>query len=175
MHPWNAQHLLQQLNAAPGQFQLSSITPWIKQFSGSHSGRVWHGRVPPKSTSRRTNRNAYALPPLLSCCSRLSHKCGWAFGLSMHVVWIRLTGAVVIDILHHLAHNAVQPERCRYNSPWAAIHSHRKHSRTHGLCNWNAERPHWIRIPIQWFCLSLWKMFGPKTIKQRRPCKKDWN
>ena len=37
-----------------------------------------------------------------------------SFGLSMHVVRIRLTGAVVIEILHHLTHNTVQPERCRY-------------------------------------------------------------
>ena len=128
-----------------------------------------------KAQAEKTNRNMYALPPLLSCCSLLSHKCGWVFGWSMHVVRIRLTGAMVIEILHHLTHNTVQPERRRYISPWAANYSHRKHSRTHGHYNWNAERPHWIRIPIQWFCLPLWNMFVPKTIKQRRPCKKDWN
>ena len=78
-----------------------------------------------KAQAEKTNRNTYALPPLLSCCSLLSHKCGWVFGLSMHVVRIRLTGAMVIEILHHLTHNTVQPERCRYISPRAAIYSHR--------------------------------------------------
>ena len=173
----HALHMWTRLTSA---LMFISVPLFASQINQKHtdqcvSGRVWHGQVPPKSTSRTTNRNTYALPPLLSCCSLLSHKCGWVFGWSMHVVRIRLTGAMVIEILHHLTHNTVQPERRRYISPWAANYSHRKHSRTHGHYNWNAERPHWIRIPIQWFCLSLWKMFVPKTIKQRRPCKKDWN
>ena len=51
-----------------------------------------------KAQAEKTNRNTYALPPLPSCCcSLLSHKCGWVFGLNMHVVRIRLTGANTFD------------------------------------------------------------------------------
>ena len=51
IHPWNAQHLLQQLNAAPSQFQLSSITPWIRQSSNPGwylQGHAQRGLVPLK-------------------------------------------------------------------------------------------------------------------------------
>ena len=47
---------------------------------------VWCEQVSKKNTSWTTCK-AHALAPLRSCCTLLSHKCGWAFGSSVHVDW----------------------------------------------------------------------------------------
>ena len=58
----------------------------------------------PKKTQAEQPGEAYALAPLRSCCTSLSHRCGWAFGSSAHVDWqvqwsIRFcTGGVVAMI-----------------------------------------------------------------------------
>ena len=41
----------------------------------------------PKKTQAEQHVEAYALAPLRSCCTLLSHRCGWAFGSSVHVDW----------------------------------------------------------------------------------------
>ena len=116
------------------------------------SNGVWHGQVSQK-TQGGQHMKTYALAPLRSCHTLLSHKCGWAFGSSVHVDWqvqrsikFCTTSCITRPIQKDANTIPLDPQ----------FNLIEGNARINGHYSWQTEQPHRVRLHTRATVAAFW-------------------